>query len=148
QLCNGLAACDAGRIGFRALRIYFATFAAQAAREAARRTARTRRGRPRDGACFRTGELARLAGLAEGEVRGLLRCLERSGLLTFSESAITQATHPLADAEELLRLAAGTGRSPRRPVPVPRPLLRLLARSTQPSLVKTLVAYLVRALAI
>ena len=82
-------------------------------------------------------------------MRGLLRRLVRAGLLTFSESAITVGdASPLEDAEELARLAAGSGRSPRRPVPVPRPLLRLLARSTQPSLVKTLVAYLVRGLAI
>jgi hypothetical protein len=148
QLCNGLAAYDAGRITFRALRIYFATFAAVAVREAANRTKHASRGRPRDGVRFRTEELANLAGLAEGEVRGLLRRLVRSGLLTYSESAITAATHALPDAEALSQLAAGGGRSPRRPVPVPRPLLRLLARSTQPSLVKALVAYLVRGLSI
>lgn len=148
QLCNGLAAYDAGRIGFRALRIYFATFAAVAVREAAKRTTSMTRGRPRDGVRFRTEELAKLAGLEEGEVRGLLRRLVRSGLLAFSESAISAATNALPDAEALSQLAAGSGRSPRRPVPVPRPLLRLLARSTQPSLVKTLVAYLVRGLSI
>jgi hypothetical protein len=148
QLCNGLAAFDAGRISFRALRIYFATFAAVAVREAAKRSTHANRGRPRDGVLFRTDELAKLAGLAEGEVRGLLRRLVCSGLLTYSESAITAATHALPDAETLSQLAAGGGRSPRRPVPIPRPLLRLLARSTQPSLVKALVAYLVRGLAI
>jgi hypothetical protein len=148
QLCNGLAAYDAGRIGFRALRIYFATFAAVAVREAAKRTTCPRHGRARDRVRFRIDELAKLSGLAESQVRGLLRCLVHAGLLTFSEPAITTASHALPGAEELARLAAGSGRSPRRPVPVPRPLLRLLARSTQPSLVKTLVAYLVRGLAI
>jgi hypothetical protein len=146
QLCNGLHAYDAGLISFRALRVYFAAFAAVATREAARRSVQARGRRPSASVRYRVQELAELAGIGCGEVRGLVRRLERVGLIAFSESAITPATEPLPEAEDFALAAAGKGRSPRRFVPVPRPMLRLLARSTRPSFAKVAVAYLIRGL--
>ena len=148
QFCNGLTAYDAGVISFRALRVYFAAFAVVAAREAARRSAGPRRRRRSAGVRYCLEEFERLTSIATGEVRGLLRRLERAGLLTFSESAITVSSDPTPAAGVLAELVAGRGRSAQRYVPVPRPVLRLLARSTKPAFAKTLVGYLIRGLTI
>lgn len=148
QFCNGLAAYDAGVISFRALRVYFAAFAMVAAREAARRSAGPRQRRRSAGVRYRLEEFERLTGIAMGEVRGLLRRLCRVGLIVFSESAIIVAVEPLPEAAALAEVVSGRGRSLQRWIPVPRPVLRLLARSNKPAFVKILVGYLIRGLSI
>lgn len=148
QLCNGLSALAAGTIGFRAFRVYVACFAIVAAREAADR-ARKAGGR-RGGVMrrYRIEELQRLVGEGSGrKVRGDLARLGRAGLLAFRETEIRIAETPLPSAEDILEVAAGA-RSSTRPIPVPRSVLRFLARCTKPALAKAVVAYLIRGLSI
>jgi hypothetical protein len=156
QLCNVLAVLDAGRIGLRGVRVYFAAIAAVAVREAAGRTA------PRSGqggkgsrgetgetpACYRLRELAKLTGLDEAEVRREARRLARAGLVRFAAREIVVTSEAVGEGRELAESVCGRGRSPLRPVPVPRPILRLLARTHRASLTKTLIGYLIRGLSL
>ena len=148
QLCNAIWALDAGAITYRAFRIYLACFSLQAAREAAHRV-RRREGRRGDIAPrYRVGELVRLVpGTSEDAIRRELGRLRRAGILTFSERAIVVAEAPLPSSEGLLARATGP-RSPRRPIPVARPMLRFLAGCRKPALARTVAAYLVRGLSL
>ena len=144
QLANVLAALNVGRISFRALRIYFAALTAVAAREAADRSRLKAKPRP---SRFLIGELARTCGCPVGRVRGELRALERAGLLWFSESLISLSTAALPGSKDIASALAG-GRSALRPVPLPRPVLRCIARSSRVATIKTMLAYCVRGLSL
>jgi hypothetical protein len=148
QLCNPLAAYDGGRIGHRAVRVYFAAVAQVAVREASRRSTRARGDDPCGLARYRVQELSRLTGLADADVRRELRRLGRAGLARFSECEVTIASEPADEGVALAESVSGRNRSPRRPVPVPRPLLRLLARVDRPAFTKVLLAYLIRGVSI
>jgi len=147
QLANVLTAERAGAIGGCGLRIYFACYALVAIREAAGRQRRQRRKRPREASRYRLSELERLTGLTAPRVRRALRELDRTGLVQFAEGEIVIVRETLPGSEELQSVLS-CRRSPRRPIPVPRCLLRFLARTRSESLVKTVVAYLVRGLSI
>lgn len=142
---NVLWAYDRGEITLRDLRVYFACLAAVAVREAARRTAAKRLRTPKTISRCRINELSRLAGLPAPQVGRSLRRLERAGVLTFSESEIVMTRSALPGSEDLIE-ALACRRSPKRPIPVPRALLRHLAQNGTASLVKTAVAYMVRGL--
>lgn len=146
QIGNLLAAFNSGRISLRALRLYFAALAAVAAREAAERSRNQRRGRARPPR-FLFDELARLCGCPVQGVRRELRALERAGLLLFSEASITFTRSTLPGSSELIG-ALACGRSPSRPVPLPRPALRFIAQSPRVATIKTMLAYCVRGLSI
>lgn len=134
-------------IRYRAVRVYFGCLALIAIREAAKRT-RTRAGRkPCEVSRFRVGELCSLTGLSESTVLRELRALERAGLLSFSEGSITIRKEFTPDSRGITQALAGK-RSCRRPVPVPRSVLRFLARSQRPALGKTVLAYVFRGLSI
>ncbi len=146
QLFNVLGAYDTGGISFRALRVYFGCFELRAIREAARRSRTAEAVKTRRGECYRIAELVRLLGaVTEAQVKSALRQLERAGLVRFSESAITFTETTLPAAQEtILRIA--DSRKAARPIPVPRRVLRFLARCTKPALMKTCLAYLIRGL--
>ncbi len=148
QLWNALGAYDAEAISFRALRVYLGCFELRAIREASRRT-RTAQGERRPaGECYRLGELVRLVGaVTAAQVNTALRQLERAGLLSFTENAITFTETPVPLAHEMIERAAD-GRKATRPIPVPRRALRFLARCRKPALVKTFIAYLIRGLSL
>jgi hypothetical protein len=148
QLCNPLAAYAAGWIGHRAVRVYFAAVAQVAVREAARRSTRARGDDPCDLERYRVQELSRLTGLADADVRRELRSLARNDLVRFSDCEVAIESAPTDDGTVLAESVCGRNRSPRRPVPVPRPLLRLLARVDRPAFTKVLVAYLIRGVSI
>jgi hypothetical protein len=148
QLCNALSALDESAITYRAFRIYIACFSLQAAREAASRVRRRagRRGEipPR----YTIEELMRLVhGTGRAGVLRDLGRLRRAGLILFSERAIDVTAVPLTSSSGLLERAVGS-RSPTRPIPVPRSMLRFLAGCTRPVLAKTIAAYLLRGLSI
>jgi hypothetical protein len=146
QLCNVVATCDAGIVSFRALRVYFACFELLAVREAARRSRKKARRRGEARNRFQLSELRRVLGMDdEAAIRRDLSQLRRAGLAFFAEEAITVAEKPLPDAPRLLS-AINSNRSPVRPIPVPRPVLTFLARSTKPAVVRTVIAYLLRGL--
>lgn len=146
QLGNLLAALNQGRISFSAVRIYFAALAVVAAREAADRS------RPRGKSkCvtprFLLDELAQLTGYPRRRVRRELRSLERAGLLLFSETVVAFTGSVLPGSHEVIADLAGS-RSPARPVPLPRPAIRFIARCSKVATMKTMLAYCVRGLTI
>lgn len=145
QLCNAIAAYDTGGISLRAVRIYFAAFAMVSIREAACRS-RQGRGEPKELALYRRKELARLTGLDEPECGKQVRALARAGLIRIAETEVTPTRDAVGAGGELADAVAGYRRSIFRPVPIPRPVLRLLARTDRPALLKTLVGYLIRGL--
>ena len=144
QLIAALAALNTGTITFRAFRAYLGCFELLAIREAAERSKTRLRKQPLRR--FLTSELARLIDPTEqtSVCRELSR-LNREGLLSFSEGAITVPDSPAHGAE--LHFLLG-GRGTRRLIPVPRRVLRFLASCSKPALVKTIIAYLLRGLSL
>jgi len=147
QLANALSAHERGDITLHALRVYFACFALVAIREAAQRSRRKRHQKPRELARYRIQELERLTGLSPRAVRGALRVLNQTGLVRYREGEIFISTEPLTGSNDLLLELSG-GRSPRRPIPVPRSMLRFLAHNGKSALTLTAIAYLVRGLSL
>ena len=145
QLCNAIAAYDTGGVSLRAVRIYFAAFAMVAIREAASRS-RQGRGDLKELALYRRKELARLTGLDEVECGKQVRALARAGLIRIAETEVAPARDAIGAGGELADTVAGYRRSIHRPVPIPRPVLRFLATTDRPALLKTLVGYLIRGL--
>ena len=147
QLSNLLAAYNSERISARALRIYFAALIIVAAREAAKRTREEFRSRKQVTPRYLFKELATLSDCPMSRVRGELRSLEAAGLLLFSEVDIAFNEMPIPGTEELLSSLSGN-RSTVRPIPIPRPVLRYLAKSRKVALTKTCLAYIIRGLTI
>jgi hypothetical protein len=138
------AALDAGQIGVRELRVY-ACFALVAVREAARSYRRRRHETPKESARYRLAEFQELTGLRT--VKPALHQLQRAGLVQYSEGEIIIATGPLPGSQDLLETLR-CRRSPRRPIPVPRSVLRFLARNRKTALSKTVLAHVVHGLAL
>jgi hypothetical protein len=132
QLANVCAARKDGRISFLALRTWLAAHEQRAKRC-------TVKGRLR----YTTAELARLVRAPESSVSRAIKKLTDCGLLSWTEHAIEFPGAVLDFAEEL---AAELGTSPRRPVPVPRYVLRAIFRHTRPSEVMAAIAHLIRCL--
>ncbi len=91
---------------------------------------------------FRMEELHAFVGGVGGEhIRNAVRRLERAGLLTWSEtSPSAHAPAPDPELDDVLELVLNQ----RRKVPVPRPVLRLLAASGRPVLIATVLGHLLR----
>jgi hypothetical protein len=144
QLLAAFSAFDRQQITFRAFRAYFGCHELVARREAAERSSRvTSRTHQRR---FRSDELHELVERGEGRpITRELKALKASGLLNFTESAIEIAASASVSAEQLGLV--GT-RGTRRLIPVPRQVLKFLATCSRPALAKTVVAYLLRGLAL
>lgn len=138
---NALRLVDGKRISYRSCRVYMAVFVVVAVREAALRVAR-RKGGVEKPVRYEICELAALCGLTEGKVRRDLKSLERAELLQFGEKGISVRSAPLPGLEELLQAV----RSPLRPIPVPRVLLRFLAREHRQGVARTMIGYMIRGL--
>ncbi len=147
ELSNGLYAFKSKLITFRALRVYVGCFALVAIREAASRSRQKNRKKDTSIPSYRISELKRLTGAPEIEIRRDLAALKRAGLLSFSQSEIKINKSPLPGSEVILGELSGK-RSDRRPIPVPRSVIRFLAACTKPALLKTLLAYILRGLTI
>jgi hypothetical protein len=147
QICNVLGAHDLGLVSYRALRSYFACVAVIAAREAARRArgetlhehARQQLARP--------DEVSKLTGTSARAAATDIRKLVRIGLLERRGKALCITQRLLPCGSELVERASPL-RSWTRPIPIPRPVLRFLARDRRPALSKVLLAYCIRGLAI
>lgn len=146
QLCNGVAAYQGGLISFRALRIYFAAFELVAIREAAERSQR-KKGREARKRSFRRQEFEKLTGASLASISRELGALANAGLLRFTSQEVRPLETALPVAHELLQ-AACSRRSVVRPVPVPRSVLRYLARCSRPTVALASVAYMLRGLSI
>lgn len=144
ELAGALAALNEGLITFRAFRAYLGCFELIAIREAAERSNVSKRGtRQRR---FLRSELAALVGAKEGSTLSReLASLNSAGLLSFTQTAIGLPgdTSRRADLSAMLG-----GRGGKRLVPVPRQVLKFLARCSRPALAKTVIAYLLRGLAL
>jgi hypothetical protein len=146
QLQNVIGAYDARRISLGALRVYLAALVSVASREAAQRSRKKcRRGVGERTPRFLNQELSRTTRLPLKRVTKELKALKRVGLLWFSESEVVFEEAPL-DSSSARFSELARGRSSRRPVPLPRPMLRFLARCSRASLIKTTLAYCVRGL--
>jgi len=147
QLANALSVLHRGAMTHDCLRIYLACFTMVAIREAAARHASKRRRPAQTIPRFKWNELERLTALGGAKVRRALRALQRNGLIQFAEHRIEITETPLPGSEELLD-ALACGRSPLRPIPIPRSMLRFLAQNKKSSLTLTAIGYLVRGLSL
>jgi hypothetical protein len=147
QFANALWALHHGLIDQRGIRVYLACFALVAVREAAARYRRRRCENAKETSRYTVNELERITGLDARPVRRALRQLESHGLVVFSESTILIVQAALPGSEELQN-ALACRRSARRPIPVPRSILRFLARTRSGALLKTVLIYLARGLSI
>ena len=148
QIGNLFSALTSEKISFRGVRLYFASLVIVAAREAAKRSRMQTKRRgdlvvPR----YLFKELSRLTGCPLSRIRGELRSLERAGLLLFSETEISFTESALPGSLDLTGELAG-GRSPMRPIPFPRPVLRYLAGCRRVATCMTMIAYCLRGLTI
>lgn len=147
QLANIVQARHEGQINHHAFRVWFACLEMVAIREAAGRV------RKRNGDTttrfnrYRMEEIEQLTSLDGRSVRRAIRMLAVAELLHFSEKEILVAKVGLPGSEDLRNALSGR-RSPRRPIPVPRAMLRFLARTPTQTLSLTILAYLCRGLSI
>ncbi|MCI0538272.1 MAG: hypothetical protein L0Z50_23955 [Verrucomicrobiales bacterium] len=147
QFANAVWALHEGMITTHGLRVYLACFALVAIREAAARSRKKRREKPRELCRYREQELARLTGLAPTDIRRALRQLQAAQLVTFCEGQFDITRGPLPGSEEWQEDFA-CQRSPHRPIPVPRSLLRFLAHERSIALIQVALAYVARGLSI
>lgn len=149
QVCNALAAYDAGAIHYGTLRTFFACAAALASTEAAARSRSPSSSSYVPGVNISVEAVGRVLGakslaFAAQEIRRL----ERLGILTRNRlEKMVVAEEPIEGTASLLEKAL-MGRSPRRPIPFPRRVLRFLAKCPRPTLLKCVVAHCLRALTI
>lgn len=147
QFANCLKAEAAGEIDLRAVRVFFGCLASVAIRDAAARVAKRKGRKPCSSPRYLISELSAVTELSERAVRKGLRELTKASLIRFTATGIEITTAPLPETETLCFSLAGK-RSPKRPIPVPRAVLRFLARSTRKSISKTLIAYVLRGLSL
>jgi hypothetical protein len=147
QICNALSLLDDKKLSLKALQIYFACFSLVAIREAASRSKTQKQKKGRVVPSYRQKELSKATGLPLRVVKKELANLKAQGLLNFSESEIIITKKILPGSEDLLLCLSGK-RSPKRPVPFPRSILRFISRSKKISVTKTLIAYILRGLTI
>jgi hypothetical protein len=147
QICNALSLFDDKKLSLKALQIYFACFSLVAIREAASRSKTRLKKKSGVVPSYRLKELAKATSLPLRAIKQEIASLQRHGLLNFSESEIIITKVILPGSEELLLNLSGK-RSPKRPIPIPRSILRFISRSKKISLTKTLLAYILRGLTI
>lgn len=148
QICNGLAAVQAGIINYQGLRAYIALFEMRARREAAERHKTRDSSRQAPKVRYELHELQRLTEApSAASARRLVNALGRAGLARFEANAVTLTETPLPIARDLLDAARGRGRGATRPVPIPRAVLRFVAACARPSIARTMLALALRGLA-
>jgi len=108
----------------------------------------TKKGRkPASTSRYLVSELSALTGLRKSAVKMELKRLRLSSVVVFGESVIEPNRELVAGAAALCQEISGK-RSPKRPIPVPRAVLRFLAASQRGSVSKTLLGYIVRGLSL
>ncbi len=147
EIANALFCYDTNLISLKTLQVYFACFSLVAIREAASRSKTQKSKKGRVVPSYRLKELSKATGLPLRVIKKELSNLKARGLLNFSESEIIIAKNILPDSEDLLECLSGK-RSPKRPLPFPRSILRFISHSKKISVTKTLLAYILRGLTI
>lgn len=144
---NVVSAYQRSELDYASLRVYFAAFELKAIRDAARRTGSTKRRGSKFVPNYREDEIQRLTGLSIRFVRRSLRKLKKLGVMTFTNTEIVITETAIEGSRELVE-EIRSERSPARPIPIPRALLRFLARCERPALFMTLLAHFLRGLSI
>lgn len=147
QLGNLLHALKTGALPWSGARVWFACLEMVAIREAARRSAPVRRSRSAPTPDFTLDEIVARTGLAPRVARRTVGRLQRLGLLTLSQTEILLLSDPLPEASTLIEAISG-GRSPRRPIPLPRRLARHLASSPDATAGHVMLGYVLRGLSL
>ena len=133
------------RVSLSAARVFFSTMALVACYEAHKRSKTGSFKRSRGEGCFSISKLCELASLTEKDVRRELRLLSKQNLISIERGKLS-LTDTVIESHTLDDLAGG--RSIKRPVPIPRSMLRFLSRVQTKSLMLTTLCYLVRGLTI
>jgi hypothetical protein len=118
-----------------------------ASREAANRSRPAWKNKKQTTPRFLINELAKLTLCTESKVKSELRKLEKAGLLLFSETDIQFTERALPNAVREIDFLSGS-RSAKRPIPIPRPVLRYLAKEGTEATIKATLAYIIRGLTI
>ena len=147
QLGNLLHALKTGALPWSGARVWFACLEMVAIREAARRSAPVRRNRSAPTPDFTLDEVVARTGLAPRVARRTVGRLQRLGLLTLSRTQVLFPSDPLPEASTLIEAISG-GRSPRRPIPLPRRLARHLASSPDATAGHVMLGYVLRGLSL
>jgi hypothetical protein len=132
QFANACAARKQGRISALALRVWLACHEQRAKRCTAK-----------GAVCYTERELARLAGCSVAAATRALRELHASEIISWSEERID---FPEIVHEWAASFAGALGTSAKRPVPVPRFVLKTLSRHTRPSELMAAIGHLIRCL--
>lgn len=138
QIGNLLHALAAGQVTWVTARVWFACLELVAIREAAQRVRCLKRDKRRVEPQFKRTELVELTGLNARAVGKAVAAIQRCGLASLAAKAITVADSPMPEAGETIRTLSG-GRSPKRPLPVPRMILRFLAMQPKAGLGKVML---------
>ncbi len=147
QIGTLLHALATRQIPWTAARVWCACVEMQAIREAAGRVRRQRRDKRPLQPEFRWEELVEMTGLNRRMVARALARLEALDLVHFRSESIHLLEAPMLEAAETIQELSG-GRSPKRPIPVPRAVLRFLARQPTAALGRVMLGYVVRGLTI
>ncbi len=147
QIGNLLHILAAGEITWMTARVWFACLEMVAIREAAQRVRRLKQDKRRVEPHFKRSELMELTGLNARAVGKAAAAIRRCGLASLAPKAITVADSAMPDASETIRSISGR-RSPKRPIPFPRTLLRFLAMQPKAALGKVILGYVCRGLSI
>jgi len=145
QLGTLLHALATRRIPWTAARVWCACVEMQAIREAVVRQRRQRRDRRGLTPEYTREEIETLTGLNRRMVTRGLGQLQKAGLLEFQSDTISFPTEAVPEATDTVEDLAGS-RSPRRPIPVPRTVLRFLALQPTAALGRVMLGYVARGL--
>ncbi len=148
EINNSLFLNNSDVLSLRGMRVYFACFSLVAIREAANRSEKLRSHKGRGVVpSYKIKELSKLTGLSARAVKKELSNLNSLNILSFSQTEIKISKIALLGSEPILSACSGK-RSSKRPIPVPRSMLRFLAKCEKASVMKTLLAYLLRGLSL
>lgn len=142
ELCNAIAAYQSSLINLKSLRAFLALCEMRSIRRAALNSRRNKSGFR---VLYQKKEITALTGLSVRSSTEAITELEKAGLVFFSPEEIRLNRQCPGFAQELTEEVRG-GRSERRPVPVPRALLKHLAKSNSGALILTALAYCIRGL--
>ncbi len=145
EISNLFESLSAKRISLRTSQVFFSVVALIATYEAHKRSRKKDFRRVGEIVQFSISKLSELSKLSEGAVQSELRKLKKLGLITIEKGEIKVSQE--IEESETLEILSG-GRSIKRPVPIPRYVLRFLAKAQTKSMVLTTLAYMVRGLTI
>jgi DNA-binding transcriptional ArsR family regulator len=145
QIGSLLFSLSTRRIPWTAARIWLACWEMTAIREAVVRQRRQRRDRRVLTPDYTREEIETLTGLSRRMVTRGLGQLQKAGLLEFESQSISFLTEALPEAADTVEDLAGS-RSTRRPIPVPRTVLRFLAQQPAAALGRVMLGYVARGL--